>query len=110
MLLEKYLKPLSMSQVESAAKLGVSFPRLNEIVKGKRAVTPGTALRLGRVLGMSAKFWLRLQSDWDLWNAVNSVNYRKIEQLKPFKPLHRALQTIDPAKGKKNKRLEREQQ
>jgi addiction module HigA family antidote len=58
---------------------------LNEIIKKRRGVTPDTALRLGRVLGMSAEFWLGLQLDWDLWSAMQSANYSKIEQLTPVK-------------------------
>src|SRR6185436_17280163 len=52
MLLEEFLKPLGISQSAFAIRLGVSFPRLNEIIRGKRAVTPDTALRLARVLGI----------------------------------------------------------
>ena len=66
MLLEEFVKPLGITQSELAARLGISFPRLNEIVRGKRAITSDTALRLARVLGMSADFWLGLQLDWDL--------------------------------------------
>ena len=51
MLLHEFLIPLGVSQSAFAVRLGISFPRLNEIVRGKRAVTPDTALRLGRVLG-----------------------------------------------------------
>lgn len=72
MLLEEFLKPLGISQSAFAVRLGVSFPRLNEIVRGKRSVTPDTALRLARVLGMPAGFWLGLQTDWDLWHAMRS--------------------------------------
>ena len=63
-LLEEFLKPLGMSQSAFAIRLGVSFPRLNEIILRKRAVTSDTALRLARVLGMPADFWLGLQQDW----------------------------------------------
>jgi antitoxin HigA-1 len=83
MLLEEFIKPLGMSQVDFAARLEVSFPRLNEIVKKRRGVTPDTALRLSRVLGTSAEFWLGLQLDWDLWNAMQSADYSKIERLMP---------------------------
>ena len=83
MLLEEFLKPLGMSQSEFAGRLGVSFPRLNEIVRGKRGVTPDTALRLERVLGMSAGFWLGLQMDWDLWHAVHGKNAEHIQRLQP---------------------------
>lgn len=57
MLLEEFLKPLEISQSAMAIRLGVSYPRLNEIVRGRRSVTPDTALRLARVLGMPADFW-----------------------------------------------------
>ena len=56
MVLEEFLKPLGISQSEFAIRLGVSFARLNDIVRGKRGVTPDTALRLARLLGISADF------------------------------------------------------
>lgn len=84
MLLEEFLKPLGVSQSAFVARLGVSFPRLNEIVRGKRGVTPDTALRLARVTGMSADFWLGLQQDWDLWHALRSKAAAAIAALKPL--------------------------
>ena len=84
MLLEEFLKPLDITQSAFAVRLGVSFPRLNEIVRGKRAVTPDTALRLARVTGMSADFWLGLQQDWDLWHALHSERAAAIEELEPL--------------------------
>lgn len=84
MLLEEFLKPLEISQSAFAVRLGVSFPRLNEIVRGKRSVTPDSALRLARVLGMSADFWLGLQSDWDLWHAMRGESAREIDRLEPL--------------------------
>jgi addiction module HigA family antidote len=72
MLLEEFLKPLGISQSAFAIRLGVSFPRLNEVINAKRIVTPDTALRLARVTGMSADLWLGLQQDWDLWHALRS--------------------------------------
>ena len=86
MLLEEFLKPLGISQSAFAERLGISFPRLNEIIRGKRGVTTDTALRLARVLGMSADFWLGLQQDWDLWHAVRSKKAAAITRLEP---LHR---------------------
>ena len=85
MLLEEFLKPLGISQSAFARHLGVSFPRLNEIVRGKRSVTPDTALRLARVLGLPADFWLGLQSDWDLWHAMRSEASKKIASLEPLR-------------------------
>lgn len=84
MLLEEFLKPLSISQSAFAIRLGVSFPRLNEIVRAKRGVTADTALRLAQVTGMSADFWLGLQLDWDLWSALRSKDVLGIAKLKPL--------------------------
>lgn len=84
MLLEEFLKPLGISQSAFAVRLGVSFPRLNEIINRKRAVTVETALRLARVTGMSAEFWLGLQLDWELWHALRSSAAAKIRQLEPL--------------------------
>jgi antitoxin HigA-1 len=85
MLLEEFLKPLKITQSAFAARLGVSFPRLNEVINAKRSVTPDTALRLARVTGMSADFWLGLQQDWDLWHALRSEKAEEIARLEPLK-------------------------
>ena len=85
MILEEFLVPLEITQTELASRLGVSFPRLNEVIRGKRGVTPDTALRLERVLGMSAEFWLGLQQDWDLWHAMHGKKAAEIARLEPLK-------------------------
>ncbi len=84
MLLEEFLKPLGITQSAFALRLGVSFPRLNEVINARRSVTPDTALRLARVTGMSADFWLGLQQDWDLWHALHSGNAEEIANLEPL--------------------------
>ena len=84
MLLEEFLKPLGVSQSAFAKRLGVSYPRLNEVVRGRRGVTPDTALRLARVTGMSADFWLGLQQDWDLWHASAPARATAIAALEPL--------------------------
>ncbi len=84
MLLDEFIKPLGMTQTAFANRLGVSFPRLNEIIRGKRSVTADTALRLARVLKMSATFWLGLQQDWDLWHAMRSEKAEEIAELEPL--------------------------
>lgn len=71
MLLEEFFKPLALRQVDVAAKLGVSVNRVNEIVLGKRRITADTALRLARFLKTSPQFWMRLQADWDLHQAMH---------------------------------------
>ena len=70
MLLEEFLKPMGLGQTEAASRLGISLNRLNEIVLGKRGVTADTALRLARMLKTSPQFWMRLQADWDLHQAI----------------------------------------
>jgi addiction module HigA family antidote len=70
LLLEEYLKPLGLGQLEAARRLGISLNRLNEIVLGKRSITADTALRLGRFLKTSPQLWMRLQADWDLHQAM----------------------------------------
>ena len=84
MLLEEFLVPLGITQSAFAVRLGVSFPRLNEVINARRSVTPDTALRLARVTGMSADFWLGLQQDWDLWHALHSDSASEIARLEPL--------------------------
>ena len=81
MLLEEFIKPLGIKQTELAEWIGVSYPRLNEIVHSKRSVTPDTALRLEQVFGMQAQFWLNLQLAWDLYHARHSASARSIRQI-----------------------------
>ena len=69
MLLEEFLKPLGLTQRELADSIHVPYQRINEVINGKRGMTPGTALRLEKFLGMPASFWLNLQLRWDLYFA-----------------------------------------
>lgn len=66
----EFLEPRNLTQVELAKRIGVSFPRINELINGKRGVTVDTALRLARLFGTTAVFWLNLQRDYDLAIAV----------------------------------------
>jgi antitoxin HigA-1 len=68
-LLEEFLKPLEISQNKLAMDIHVPATRIGEIVHGRRAVTPETALRLARYFGNSAEFWLNLQQSYDLSKA-----------------------------------------
>lgn len=65
-LLEEFLKPLAISQYRLAKDLSVPARRINEIVLGKRAISPDTALRLSRYFGMSDRFWINLQARYDI--------------------------------------------
>ena len=69
MLVEEFLKPMGLTQRDLADAIHVPYQRINEIVNGKRGMTPSTALRLEKFLGMSASFWLNLQLRWDLYFA-----------------------------------------
>jgi antitoxin HigA-1 len=75
---EEFLAPLGITQTELADRMGVPVGRVNQILQGKRAVTADTAVRLSRVLGMSAEFWLGLQTDWELWHARRDVNLKAL--------------------------------
>src|SRR5688572_7104644 len=85
MLRAEFLEPLGMTQLELAERLGVSYPRINELVHGKRGVTPDTALRLERLFGMSAQFWLNLQLASDLYHAQRAPSAAAIRQIRPFR-------------------------
>lgn len=65
-LLEEFLKPMGISQYRLAKDTNVPARRINEIVQGKRAITPDTALRLSRFFGLSERFWVNLQARFDL--------------------------------------------
>jgi addiction module HigA family antidote len=84
MLREEFLEPLGLTQMDLAQKLGVSYPRVNELIHGKRGVTPDTALRLERLFGMEAQFWLNLQLAWDLYEAKHSPVSKEIAKVKPL--------------------------
>jgi addiction module HigA family antidote len=81
MLLEEFLKPLGITQMSFAERISVSYVRLNELINGRRGVTPDTALRLEKATGMDADFWLGLQTDWDIWHAQHSAEAREIERI-----------------------------
>ena len=72
MLREEFLRPMGITQRELANAISVPFQRVNEIINGRRGVTPSTALRLEKYFGVSAGFWLNLQMRWDLYWAQES--------------------------------------
>ena len=69
----RFLKPLHISQTELAQSLGVSRRRVNELINGRRAITPDTAVRLGVYFGNEASFWMHLQVAWDMHAAVRQL-------------------------------------
>lgn len=69
MLLEEFLKPMDLTQRDLADAIHVPYQRVNEIINGRRGITPGTALRLAKFFGVSAAFWMNMQLRWDLYFA-----------------------------------------
>jgi addiction module HigA family antidote len=67
MLLEEFLTPMDLSQRDLAEGIHVPYQRINELVNGRRGITPSTALRLAKFFGMSPDFWMNLQQRWDLY-------------------------------------------
>ena len=86
MLLEEFLKPMGLTQRELAEAIHVPYQRINEIINGRRGITPSTALRLEKFFGVSSDFWMNLQLRWDLFFAKQS----EADSLKTIKP--RAVQ------------------
>jgi addiction module HigA family antidote len=82
-LVEDYLKPLGMTQVELAERICVPFQRVNAIANGHRSITPDTALRLAKLLNTSPDFWLNLQQAWDLYEATHSKKAAVLEKIEP---------------------------
>ena len=83
---EEFLRPLGISQNRLARELKVPPRRVNEIVLGKRAITPDTALRLARYFGTSERFWLGLQLDYDLEEAQRAVGELVQQEVNPMAP------------------------
>lgn len=80
MLLEEFLKPLGISQLKFSHHLGWTYAKVNEIVNGKRGVSPETALSFADALGTTPEFWINLQRSYDLWHAMK--NHSKKKRLK----------------------------
>ena len=83
-LLEEFLKPMGISQYRIAKDIGVPPRRINEIVHGKRSITADTALRLARYFGTSERFWMNLQSSFDLESQKDRLGSRLAEEVHPI--------------------------
>ena len=91
MLLEEFLKPMGLTQRELADSIHVPYLRINEIINGRRGVTPNTALRLSTFFGVSPDFWLNLQLRWDLYFA-QQAEANELKMIKPVSSQARTLQ------------------
>jgi len=83
MLSEEFLKPMGLTQRQLSDAIHVPYQRINEIVNGRRGVTPSTALRLSKYFRVSPDFWLNLQLRWDLYFAQQA----EAEQLSLINPV-----------------------
>ncbi|MEW6571195.1 MAG: HigA family addiction module antitoxin [Nitrospirota bacterium] len=81
-LLEEFLKPLGISQYKLAKDISVPPRRINEIIQGKRSITADTALRLARYFDLSERFWLNLQSRYDLEVEKEKLDMRLEKEVK----------------------------
>lgn len=81
---EEFLAPLNLTAYRLAKETFIPQTRIGQILKGQRSITADTALRLSRYFGTSAKFWLGLQSDYDL-EEEHLRNSRELDQIKPLK-------------------------
>ncbi len=84
MLLEEFLSPMGLTQRDLASAIHVPYQRINDLVNGRRGVTPSSALRLAKIFGNTPDFWMNLQLRWDLYFAQQSEN-KVIETIHPYK-------------------------
>ncbi len=83
MLKEEFLIPMGLTQRELASSIGVPYQRINELINGKRGITPSTALRLAKYFGNTPGFWMNIQLRWDLFRAQRA-EARQLEKIKPY--------------------------
>ena len=79
----EYLEPLNLTQQQLADSIGVTRVRINEIILGKRSVTPDTAFRLAKFFNTTPDFWINLQMNVDMWDTLqtNKNDYDKIKSV-----------------------------
>ena len=83
MLLHEFLLPMGMTQQALARGIRVPYQRVNELVRGRRGVTPSTSLRLSKFFGTSPDFWMNLQLRWDLFHAQRA-EADQIGEIRPY--------------------------
>jgi len=81
MLAQEFLQPMGITQRQLADAIHVPYQRVNELINGKRGVTPSTALRLARYFGVTPDFWLNLQARWDLYRVARNES-EELESIK----------------------------
>ena len=98
MLLEEFLMPMGLTQRELADAIHVPYQRINEVINGRRGVTPSTALRLSKFFDVSADFWMNLQLRWDLYFAQES-EIAELRNIKPISPHQMNESSAQPGVG-----------
>ena len=83
MLLEEFLMPMGLTQRQLANAIHVPYQRVNDLVNGRRGITPSTALRLAKNFGNSPAFWMNLQLRWDLYFSQQGEQ-KALDGIKPF--------------------------
>ena len=87
-LMEEFLKPMEISQYRLAKDISVPPRRINEIVHGKRAISPDTALRLSRYFGLSERFWINMQARYDLEIEKDRLQDRLAQEVQIYAATH----------------------
>ena len=82
-LLEEFLIPMSITQRDLSKAIHVPYQRINEIINGRRGITPSTALRLAKFFEMSEDYWMNMQLRWDLYRARRSEE-KELRTIKPY--------------------------
>lgn len=85
-LLEDFMKPMGITARKLAADIDVSPSRISELVHGTRPITADTALRLGLFFGMEPRFWLNLQSEYDMRMAMRELKEKIAPRIRVFHP------------------------
>ena len=85
-LLEEFLKPMALSQNRLALDIRVPARRINEIIQGKRRITPDTALRLGLFFSMEPRYWLNLQTEYDMRTVMRETRDKIAPRIRVFQP------------------------
>jgi len=87
-LMEEFLEPMGISQYRLAKDISVPPRRINEIVHGKRSITPDTALRLSRYFGLSERFWINMQARYDLEIEKDRLQDRLAKEVQVYVAAH----------------------
>lgn len=90
---EDFLVPMGVSQSELAEGIRVPYQRINEVINGKRGITPSTALRLAKFFQNSPDFWMNLQLCHDLYHAQNKER-QQLEKIRPLETHNKDRETI----------------